>query len=156
MSPSYQRVLLASHGTPGARAAETLALAYCAPGATLHHLYVVPTLWRDMMGDDWLNNVRTRIRFGNYLEGELGREADACLDRIADACATAGLVHQLLLRQGEPAECLLEAVAETACDLVVVGMPRPRGESGLRSRLAIEPLLRGLRVPLMITPRPDD
>jgi hypothetical protein len=71
----HQRVLVASHGTDGARAAETLALASCAPGATLHHLYVVPDLWRGMMGDDWLNNVRTRIRFGDYLEGELASEA---------------------------------------------------------------------------------
>jgi nucleotide-binding universal stress UspA family protein len=151
----HQRVLVASHGTDGARAAETLALASCAPGATLHHLYVVPDLWRGMMGDDWLNNVRTRIRFGDYLEGELASEADACLERLASACAEAGLVHEPLLRQGEPATCLLDAVTETACDLVVVGMPRPKSEEGLRSRLTLEPLVRGLQVPLLIAPRAD-
>jgi nucleotide-binding universal stress UspA family protein len=151
----HQRVLLASHGTAGARAAEVQALASCAAGATLYHLYVVPDLWRGMMGDDWLNNVRTRIRFGEYLEGELANEADACLDRVAAACVEAGLVHEPLLRQGEPAACLLDAVSETACGLVVVGMPRARGEEGLRSRLALEPLVRGLRVPLLIAPRVD-
>ena len=151
----HSRVLLASHGTTGARAAEVEALANCAPGATLYHLYVVPDLWRGMMGDDWLNNVRTRIRFGDYLEGELASEADACLERVAAACNEAGLVHQPMLRQGEPSSCLLEAVAETACDLVVIGMPRPKSEEGLRSRLTLEPLVRGLRIPLLIAPRVD-
>ncbi|HEY5790554.1 MAG TPA: universal stress protein [Gammaproteobacteria bacterium] len=151
----HQRVLLASHGTAGARAAEALALACCAPGGTLLHLYVVPDLWRGMMGDDWLNNARTRIRFGDYLEGELASEADACLERVAAACASGGVVHEPLLRQGEPADCLVTAAREGACGLVVVGMPRPKGEDGLRSRLVLDTLVRGLGVPLLIAPRTD-
>ena len=150
------RILLASHGTPGARCAEALAVAQAASGATLHHLFVVPDFWRGMMGDDWLNNARTRIRFADYLEGELGREADACLERVAAACTAAGLGHVPVLRQGDPAECLLAAASEFGCDLVVVGMPRPRGEDGLRSRLALETLVRGLDVPLLIAPRTND
>ena len=153
---AHRRVLLASHGTAGARAAEALALGTCSPESTLHHIYVVPDLWRGMMGDDWLNNARTRIRFADYLEGELGREADACLERVAAACTAAGLGHVPVLRQGDPAECLLAAARESGCDLVVVGTPRPRGEDGLRSRLAIETLVRGLDVPLLIAPRTND
>jgi len=151
-----RQVLLASHGTPGAGAAERLALALCADGGTLHHLYVVPDLWRGMMGDDWLNNVRTRIRFGAYLEGELGREADVCLDRMAAACANAGLAYRPVLRQGEPATCLLELAHACDCELVVIGAPRPKGVPGLRSRLRLEPLLETLRVPLLMAPRADE
>lgn len=151
-----RQVLVASHGTPGAEAAEQLALRLCADGGTLHHLYVVPDLWRGMMGDDWLNNVRTRIRFGAYLEGELGREADVCHDRVAAACADAGLTYRPVLRQGEPAACLLELAHACACELVVIGAPRPKGVSGLRSRLRLEPLLGTLRVPLLVTPRADE
>lgn len=148
-----RHVLLASHGTPGAWAAEQLAVKLCVPGGSLHHLYVVPDLWRGMMGDDWLNNVRTRIRFGDYLEGELGREAAACQNRVAEACTTAGLDYRPLLRQGEPADCLLEMVHDIDCGLVVIGRPRPKGAPGLRSRMRLDPLLDTLRVPLLIAAR---
>ena len=67
--------LLASHGTEGARAAEKLSYSYCGPGTTLHHLIVVPDLWKGMQGDDWLNNAWTRDAFGRHVEGQL--EADA-------------------------------------------------------------------------------
>lgn len=151
-----RRVLLASHGTPGACAAERFALAQCCEGGTLHHLYVVPDLWRGMMGDDWLNNVRTRIRFGNYLEGELGREADACHDRLAAACAAVGLDYRPVLRQGEPVDCLLELIQDIDCELVVIGSPRPKGTPGLRSRMRLERLLGRLQVPLLVVPRAHD
>jgi hypothetical protein len=59
-----QPILLASHGTAGARAAEAAALDRCAGGATLHQLVVVPDLWKGMLGDDWLNNAVTQARFG--------------------------------------------------------------------------------------------
>jgi hypothetical protein len=39
---------------------------------------------------------------------------------------------------------------------VVIGAPRPKGVSGLRSRLRLEPLLGTLRVPLLVAPRADE
>ncbi|HDZ79452.1 MAG TPA: universal stress protein, partial [Gammaproteobacteria bacterium] len=53
---SLNHVLLASHGTVGAQAAEQMAIRMCSSGAKLHHLIVVPSLWKGMTGDDWLNN----------------------------------------------------------------------------------------------------
>ena len=67
-------ILLASHGTPGARAAERVALDLCAPGGRLHHLVVVPDFWKGMLGDDWLNNAAVHVRFGRYVENQLERE----------------------------------------------------------------------------------
>ena len=67
------RVLLASHGTPGARAAERAALALAAPAATIFHLVVVPDLWKGMMGDDWLNNASTRAAYGRHVESQLAQ-----------------------------------------------------------------------------------
>jgi nucleotide-binding universal stress UspA family protein len=39
-------------------------------------------------------------------------------------------------------------------DLVVIGSPRPTGVRGLRSRMQLEALVRGLAVPLLIVPHP--
>jgi hypothetical protein len=55
MKPA-RAILLASHGTPGARAAEAAAFDLCAQEGRVHHLVVVPDFWKGMLGDDWLNN----------------------------------------------------------------------------------------------------
>jgi hypothetical protein len=152
----YQDILLASHGTPGAQAAEALALSLCVEGATLHHLLVVPDLWKGMMGDDWLNNVRTRIAFGEYLEGELAREIAEHVDRVAREAAASGARYHSEVRQGDPALCLIAFSRVVRCELIVIGAPRPKGTPGLRSRLEAEPLIRGLNTPLMVAPYPHD
>ena len=72
-----KNVLLASHGTDGAKAAERMAFDICEKGTKLHHLVVVDTLWQGMTGDDWLNNGGMRDKFRRYLENELGQEIDA-------------------------------------------------------------------------------
>ena len=150
----YSRVLLASHGTPGARAAEVLALSLCAPGGTLHHLLVIPDLWQGMLGDDWLNNARTRIAFSDYLEAQLGLEVAEELQRIEQDATARGLGYRSEVRQGRPADCLLAFCREVECDVVVIGAPRPKGAAGLRSRLDLESAARGLPIPLLIAPYP--
>lgn len=107
------------------------------------------------MGDDWLNNVRTRIAFGDYLEAQLGREVTEEVRRVAQDAAGRGLEYRPEIRQGRPADCLLACYREFGCDLVVIGGPRPKGVQGLRSRLDLEPVVRGLKVPLIIAPHPN-
>jgi nucleotide-binding universal stress UspA family protein len=150
-----QNILLASHGTAGAQAAERLAVKLCAANGQIHHLLVVPDLWKGMMGDDWLNNGITRDRYGRYLESELGREVDEHSRRIEALADSSGLRYSLQLVVGKPEKCLVEACKDGVCDLVVLGSPRPKGVSGLRSRMTLEPLVRGLAVPLLIAPYPD-
>jgi len=155
MDRKFADLVLASHGTPGARAAEAIALDLCAErGASLHHLYVVPDFWKGMMGDDWLNNAVTQIRFGRYVENQLARETAEEVDRLADQAEKRGVAISVEVRLGKPAECLLEFCAQRNPGLVVIGSPRPKGSPGLRSRMALEPLAHGLAAPLLIVPHP--
>ena len=160
------KIILASHGTAGARAAEDVALALCAEnGATLLHLLVVPDFWKDifvvpdfwkgMMGDDWLNNAVTRIRFGDYVENQLAGDAAGEIDRLAKAAALLGVTYSHDIRLGRPADCLAEACAAGAFDLAVIGSPRPKGSPGLRSRMDLERLARSLPTRLMTVPHPE-
>jgi len=148
----FKNILVASHDTPGARAAERLALTLCEAGGSLHHLYVVPDLWKGMLGDDWLNNAVTQDRFGKYLEGQLGREIDEARQRLQADVEGRGLRYHFEFRVGKPAHCLLEAAGEGSHDIVVIGAPRPKGTEGLRSRMELEILVRGLALPLVIAP----
>lgn len=152
--PEYQHILLASHGTPGAQAAERAALVLAAPGAHITQLVVVPDFWKGMMGDDWLNNASTRDIYGRHIESQLAREIDADLQRMRTQTQAAGLRHEHRVVLGKPAECLLDCAAQVHPDLVLIGSPRPPGVKGLRSRMQPETLVRGLRVPLLVVPYP--
>lgn len=148
-------LLLAHHGTAGARLAEELAFAVAAPGATrIVHLLVVPDFWGGMQGDDWLNNAWTRDAFARHVEGQLETDAKAEAEALAQRCASRGLACVSLVRYGDPAKCLVEAARESGADLVVIGPPRPKGELGFRSRMDLERLARELAAPLLVAPRP--
>lgn len=149
-----RHLLLASHGTPGARAADRLALELCVRGGTLWHLVVVPDLWRGMMGDDWLNNASTRADYGRHVEAQLAAEIEQHRQVLAAECRSRGIPYETKTVLGKPDRCLLEYAAAVGPQLVVMGSPRPRGTPGLRSRMNTETLVRSLTVPLVIAPYP--
>jgi len=149
----YNRLLLASHGTPGACAAENASLKLC---HRLHHLIVVPDFWKGMLGDDWLNNATTQIRYGKYVEGELEREIQENVTRVSAAASSQNVAYSYEFMLGKPAECLLKLADASRFDLVVIGSPRPKNKPGLKSRMHCETLLRALSIPLLIIPYPDD
>ncbi|MEK6593625.1 MAG: universal stress protein [Pseudomonadota bacterium] len=151
---SPRSILLASHGTIGAQAAEKIALGLCQSDTVLHHLIVVPDLWRGMMGDDWLNNASTRDTYGKYVEAQLGREIEQHRAVLEREISARGIIFQTRVVLGKPGQCLIEYAAESKADLVVIGSPRPPGISGLRSRMPLEKLARALTVPLLIAPYP--
>ena len=150
----FAHIVIASHGTPGAQAAEQAALAWCRAGGRLSHLVVVPDLWRGMMGDDWLNNASTRDTYGKYVESELQREIDVHVGRLRSQAAAAGIAYEFRVTLGKPTECLLAFSREVAPDLVVIGAPRPKGITGLRSRMHPEQLAGALVMPLLVVPYP--
>jgi nucleotide-binding universal stress UspA family protein len=147
-------ILLASHGTPGARAAEKVAIDLCAPNGRVHHLVVVPDFWKGMLGDDWLNNVAVHLRFGRYVESQLEREITEHAAQVEAEAKRRGLGYSCELRLGKPAECVGAVAAAEQYDLVVIGSPRPKGLPGYRSRLAVEALVKSLKAPLLVVPHP--
>ena len=149
-----RHILLASHGTDGARAAEKTALALCPKGGTLHHLIVVPDFWKGMMGDDWLNNAMTQDTYGRYVESQLEDEVRSHIRRLQKLATKRRIRYRPDMVLGKPTDCLIERARRTGLNLVVMGSPRPRGKTGLRSRIDTDKLVRALRVPLLIVPYP--
>jgi nucleotide-binding universal stress UspA family protein len=147
-----KRLLLASHGTAGARCAEQVALSLGGPETTIYHLTVVPDFWKGMMGDDWLNNAATRDVYAKHVESELAREIERHQASLRAEIDARGMRHEPRVVLGKPTQCLIEYARVVVPDLVVMGSPRPRGRAGLRSRMHVEPLLRALCAPLLIVP----
>jgi len=150
----FRSILLASHGTAGAKAAEHAAFDLCAAGGRLHHLAVVPDFWKGMMGDDWLNTPATQARFGRYVENTLAREIAGHAEELAAEADRRGVTFSHEFQLGKPADCLIAVAGADTYDLAVIGAPRPKGVAGYRSRMAVEPLLRALSVPLLVVPWP--
>ena len=149
-----KRILLASHGSPGARAAERLALSVAGRGSRLHHLIVVPEFWKGMMGDDWLNNVSTREIFKDYMESTLEAEVRREIRRLERDTRRRGIRYDFEMAFGKPAECLLARLKRGGFDLVVLGGLRPKRRTGLRSRMLNDEVLRAIKVPVLIAPYP--
>ena len=152
------RVLLASHGTEGAQAAEEAAISICKtwPDSSIHHLVIVPkSLWHGMTGDDWLNNGSTRNTFRRYVESTLQKEIDEHLSALSKKIERDGIDYTNQVVVGEPEASLIAAADRNRYDLVLMGSPRPKGRSGLKSRLRPEVLVKSLPIPLLIIPYPD-
>ena len=149
-------VLLVSHGTDGAIAAEQVVLEKCDKGTRVHHLIVVPTFWEGTTGDDWLQNGAVRNDFRRYLEGELGREVDENFVRVGEAATEKGLNYTNDMVVGEPDDVLLASCEQEKYDLVIMGSIRPKKVSGLRSRMLKDKMIRKLKTPLLVVPYPDE
>jgi hypothetical protein len=145
---------MASHGTTGARAAEAAALDIVADGGRLHHLVIVPELWRGMTGDGWRINAATEHEFCDYLESQIERETLEYLRLVARAAANRGIIYSASSECGPLVDCLAATAAAGDYEAVVIGSPRPRGIAGLRSRLDVDKLMRVLRLPLIVIPYP--
>jgi hypothetical protein len=147
-------VLLASHDTAGSRAAERAALDTLLEGGRLHHLVIVPEFWQSITGDGWRINASTEHAFCGYLEATIESEILTHLARVNGEARSRGIQYSAASKHGRLETCLIEAAGGQDFDLVVIGAPRPRGHAGLRSRINLDKLARGLSVPLVIIPHP--
>jgi nucleotide-binding universal stress UspA family protein len=147
-------VLLASHDTEGSRAAERAAFDAVVRDGRLHHLVIVPEFWQSITGDGWRINASTEHEFCDYMEAQIEREIMEHLARVHTAARARGIHYSAGSKHGRLEDCLLAASQEADFDLVIIGAPRPKGRPGLRSRLDLDRLARGLRIPLVVIPHP--
>ena len=152
---NYKKILLASHGTDGARAAEQEAARLANGQGRVHQLVVVPDLWKGMTGDDWLNNGITRDRFTDYLEDTLQQEVREHLEVTEALMKELSVPYSVEVQVGKPEEVLLTTVSNGDYEVVIMGSPRPKGVKGLRSRMKLETLVQSLPIPLIIVPYPQ-
>lgn len=150
-----KRILLASHGTSGAKAAEIVAMQNMHAGDSLFHLLVVPEFWEGMTGDDWLLNATTRNTFRRYLEDQLTQEVEENLQRVKELAEQHGLAYESKVVIGEPTQCLLNLLEHEAFHSLVLGSPRPKGMTGLRSKIAIDSIRKKVSLPIIVTSYPE-
>ncbi len=107
-----------------------------------------------MAGDGWRCNGSNVRDFADYLEGQIDREIRAHLERVHGEAKSRSIVYSAASRCGPLADCLVSECAAGDYEAVVIGAPRPKRMTGLRSRMDLDKLLRSLPVPLIVVPHP--
>lgn len=126
-----RRILLASHGSNGGIAAEQAAIRACSPEDQLDHLYVIPSWWRDMTGDDWLNNGVARNRFRNYLSEQLWQESREVIQRVQKLCQQNKIIYHSIFQVGQSDQSLQQTIIQSEYYRIFIGSRRPGHVEGL-------------------------
>ena len=151
-----QRILLASHGSVGACAAEQVVFTRLKPGDELYHLLVVPDAWDGIPGGAGPNHYAPYEIIGGSVEAQMEEEARQTFARVGEAVRQLGVVFETHLVYGKPVYSLLETVAAISPDYVIAGSARPKHIEGLPSKMITESLMRSMVIPLLIIPYPDE
>ena len=149
-----QNILLASHGSIGALAAEEQVFDFISRGDHLVHLYVIPQWWADMTGDDWLNNGVSRNQFRNYLGDQLIGESQITSARIEQRCEKLGCRYEFMLRLGSSSQEFFQQANKHVYDQVIVGSRRPKSVEGLSDVMLNKSNLNKFSDNLCIVPHP--
>ena len=150
-----QNILLASHGTIGAQAAEQKAIEMCTSGTHVTHLVVIPEFWQHITGDDWLNNSSTRKRFETYIEQQLADEVDINILRVQNQLNRLHVNNTYTVVVGNPEKILLETCKRFKFDCIVMGSKRPKNTNGLNSNMLTKKIRKNLSSFLVIAPHPN-
>lgn len=151
-----QHYLLASHGSPGSIAAEQAAIQVCQAGDRLDHLFVIPSWWKNMTGDDWLNNGVTRNRFRNYLSEQLWLDSQQVIQRVQSLCKQHDVVYRSLLEIGQSDKSLEQATKRLDYAKVFVGSRRPKNKQGLCDTMLTARIEKQFARQLHIVSYPDE
>jgi nucleotide-binding universal stress UspA family protein len=146
-----KHILLATHGTPGARKAELLAKQWADTyGAKVTVLSIINEAWGDMTCDDWLNTSTTRNKFGSYVAGEIASEIQHVWDRIRDEFE--GVEIEFMTISGTLDDALVAAMKDTKPDVALMGAWQKRQAPGFRDRFENKRLHPQMPCPLVVAP----
>jgi len=151
----FNNILLCTHGTPGARKAETLVLGKLLPGnpdgLKVSVLTIINEDWKWMLGDDWLNTSKTHRDFLNHVDDQLSREIEADWERIRDAFPMASRLKFLKI-VGPVEKTITEIAQKLKSDLIVIGPYQKKQGRGFKARLKNKHFHPLLPAPLLVAP----
>lgn len=148
----FKKILLATHGTDGAKKAEDFVLKYLqnSKDVTLYILSIINQDWQFMMGDDWLNTSATRNKFARYVESEINNEIDMLWKRLKEKFIYPQVEY--IRRVGSLEEALKNTAREKEVDLIIIGSRQKKRSPGFKARFDYKKLQKDLPCPLMIIP----
>ncbi len=147
--------LLASHGSPGAIAAEQVALHQCREGDYIDHLLIVPDWWADMTGDDWLNSGASRNRYRAYIEEQLNQDAEEVFLRVENGCKTRGIHYSSIFVVGNCLQVFKQFICTQRYAKIFTGSRRPSSCAGVNDRMLTKKIIKRAGCKLVMVEHPN-
>ncbi len=145
----FKRILVATHGTEGAKKAEAYAIGLAREfGSELHGLYVIHKGWSSLVGIEWLHPSRTRMEFYKYAETEFNRRAEEVLEALREH--STGIEVTISIRVGEPAEVIAEEARDKGIDLIVIGSSSNRRSEEYKAKVSLKKLVKFAPCPVLV------
>ncbi len=145
----FRKILVATHGTEGARQAEACAISLAESlGAELHGLYVIHQGWGSLVGIEWLHPSETRMAFYRYAENELYRRAGDVLEAFAARAGRIPASREIVV--GEPADAIARSAREQAADLIVIGGTGLSRSEEYQARVSLKKLMKRAPCPVLV------
>lgn len=145
----FKKILVATHGTEGAKKAELYAVELArAFGAELHGLYVIHKDWGSLVGIEWLHSSERRMEFYRYAESQFNIRAEEVLK--AFAARAEGLEVATAIKVGDPAEVIAEEAKDRQIDLIVIGGNSDVRSEEYKARISLKKLMKLAPCPVLI------
>ena len=145
----FNKILVATHGTEGAKKAELYACKLARVfGAELHVLYVIHSGWSSLVGMEWLHSSNTRMDFFRYAESQFNLRAKEVLEAFTDIATDIKITTSV--KVGEPTEIILEEARVHHSDLIVIGCASRVRSEEYKARISMKKLLRFAPCPVLL------
>lgn len=145
----FKRILIATHGTEGAKRAESYAIELAgAFGAELHGLYVIHKDWSSLVGIEWLHSSERRMEFYRYAESQFNIRAEEVLRAFAKRAK--GMEVATSVKVGYPAEVIAEEAMNRHIDLIVVGGNSDVRSEEYKARISLKRLMKLAPCPVLV------
>jgi nucleotide-binding universal stress UspA family protein len=145
----FNKILVATHGTEGAKKAELYSCELAKIfGAELHGLYVIHKDWSSLVGIEWLHSSHTRMEFYRYAESQFNLRAQEVLGAFRNSAS--GIKITTSVKVGEPTDIILEEARVHHSDLIVIGCASSVRSEEYKARISMKKLLRFASCPVLL------
>lgn len=145
----FKRILIATHGTEGAKKAESYAIGLARQsGAELHGLYVIHKDWSSLVGIEWLHSSERRMEFYRYAESQFNIRAEEVLKAFAERAKEIKVATSV--KVGNPAVVIAEEAMERHADIIVVGGNSDVRSEEYKARISLKKLMKLVPCPVLV------
>ena len=147
----FKKILVATHGTEGAKKAETCGIELSKTFCTeLYGLYVIPSSWAEIAGIEWLHSSKVRMEFYKHMETELNRRAKEVIDEFTRKALNYQITVIPLVKVGKPELIIIDESKKNNIDLLILGRRIKSKSEEYKYTISFKKLEKTLTCPILL------
>lgn len=145
-----QPIILITDGSKAAVKAEQIAFDLAKQyNVSLKAVYVISAGWESLIGDEWINTEKNRLRFFQWLIDGLNKRANEVLEAFSMRAQKAGVNYETEIAGGQVEKVIIDL--SRYCKVLVLPHLKetlPRAEGGLK--YSLNRLIKNVKCPIVI------